>query len=308
MAHGKNSETVLRRVIKKRRFWYTVFYMIDLHIHSTASDGSLSPTELIREAVNKRLHTIALTDHDTIDGVSEAQDAAVALDGRIRLIPGVELEIEWDRGEFHLLGLGLASPAPSLLGLLDEFSKIRQYRNLIMLDKMNRLFGMNAAYTDILASDGKSNASVGRPHFASYLIRHHKVKTTELAFERYLGVGKPLYVRKPGVDFARATTAIHESGGIAVIAHPSTIYVSMSKVPELFRNLKEKGLDGVEAWHPNAKVHTCKRYETMATDIGLCVTAGSDFHGEHRPDRKLGHTAGGLKIDDQFLPPMLRKQ
>ncbi|MDR1231543.1 MAG: PHP domain-containing protein [Spirochaetaceae bacterium] len=279
--------------------------MIDLHTHSTASDGTLTPAELIRAAAGKRLGTIALTDHDTIDGISEAQKAVDALEGQIRLIPGVELEIEWDRGEFHLLGLGLAAPSPSLLGLLDEFSRVRLNRNLAMLDKMNRLFGMNATYEEILA-ESKSPASVGRPHFASYLIRCRKVKTMELAFKRYLGVGLPLYVKKTGVDFARAATAIHESGGIAVIAHPATIYVSMGKLPDIFRELKEKGLDGIEAWHPNAKVHTCKRYETMAANMGLCVTAGSDFHGERRPDRKLGLTAGGLKIDDRFLPDALR--
>jgi predicted metal-dependent phosphoesterase TrpH len=279
--------------------------MIDLHTHSTASDGTLTPAALVREAAGKRLSTIALTDHDTIDGIAEARKAADMLEGRIRLIPGVELEIEWERGEFHLLGLGLDAPSPSLLGLLDEFSRIRQNRNLTMLDRMNHLFGMNATYEDILA-ESKSAASVGRPHFASYLIRCRKVKTVELAFKRYLGVGMPLYVRKTGVDFERAAAAVHESGGIAVIAHPSTIYVSMGKLPDLFRDLKEKGLDGIEAWHPNARVHTCKRYEAMAVDIGLCITAGSDFHGQRRPDRKLGLTAGGLKIDDRFLPDALR--
>jgi predicted metal-dependent phosphoesterase TrpH len=263
----------------------------------------------MREAANKHLHTVALTDHDTIGGIPEAQEAAAALD--VRLIPGVEIEIEWDRGEFHLLGLGLAVPSPSLLGLLDEFTQIRLNRNFLMLDKMNRLFGMNASYEDLLVSGRKpsaSNISVGRPHFASYLLRHHKVKTMDLAFKRYLGVGMPLYVRKPGVDFARAAAAFHESGGIAVVAHPATLHVSMGKAPDLFRSLKEQGLDGIEAWHPNAKVQACKRYEAMAADIGLCVTAGSDFHGERRPDRKLGCTAGGLKIDDRFLPDALRKE
>jgi predicted metal-dependent phosphoesterase TrpH len=280
--------------------------MIDLHTHSTASDGSRSPTELIQEAVGKGLHTIALTDHDTIAGIAEAKEAATAHGGRIRLIPGVELEIEWDRGEFHLLGLGLVAPSPSLDSLLAEFSKIRQNRNLIMLDKMNRLFGMKAAYNDLLSLGGKARTSVGRPHFASYLIRHHKVKTLEIAFQRYLGVGKPLYVKKPGVDFVRAQAVIHESGGIAVIAHPATLYVSMNKIPAIFRDLKEKGLDGIEAWHPNATMHVCRRYEEMAADLGLCITAGSDYHGERRADRKLGYTAGGIKIDDRFLPDALK--
>ncbi|MDR0638980.1 MAG: PHP domain-containing protein [Spirochaetaceae bacterium] len=279
--------------------------MIDLHTHSAVSDGSLSPAELIHEAAEKQLHTIALTDHDTIDGIPEAREAAAALDRPIRLIPGVELEIEWPRGEFHLLGLGLTSPSPSLTGLLAEFSQIRQNRNLAMLNKMNRLFGTKAVYDDILTIAGEKRMSVGRPHFASYLIRHHKVKTLELAFKRYLGVGQPLYVRKPGVDFQRAVAAIHESGGIAVIAHPATLYVAIGKIPAVLQGLKDKGLDGVEAWHPNATVHACKRYEAIAVNLGLCVTAGSDYHGARRKDRKLGCTAGGLKIDDRFLPGVL---
>jgi predicted metal-dependent phosphoesterase TrpH len=279
--------------------------MIDLHIHSTASDGSLAPAELIRLAVQKQLRTVAITDHDTIGGIPEAQRAVVSAGGCIRLIPGVELEIEWSRGEFHLLGLGLVSPSLSLIELLEEYSQIRQNRNRIMLDKMNALFGMHAVYEDLLPPDEKSNVSVGRPHFANYLIRHHKVKTPELAFKRYLGVGQPLYERKPGVAFTRAVAAIHESGGIAVVAHPATLYVSMGKTPALFRELQEQGLDGIEAWHPNANVPTCKRYEAMAADIGLYVTAGSDFHGSSRPDRKLGRTAGGLVIDDRFLPSVL---
>jgi predicted metal-dependent phosphoesterase TrpH len=280
--------------------------MIDLHTHSAVSDGSLSPAELMREAAKKQLHTIALTDHDTIAGIPEAQEAAAALDNPIRLIPGVELEIEWPhQGEFHLLGLGLTAPSPSLTSLLAEFSKIREDRNLAILDEMNRLLGTNAAYEDILTIAGEKRMSVGRPHFASYLIRNHKVKTTELAFKRYLGTGQPLYVKKPGVDFERAAVAIHESGGIAVIAHPSTLYMSVNKIFTVFQKFKTKGLDGVEAWHPNAAVRVCKRYEAMATDLGLCITAGSDYHGERRKDRNLGYTAGGLQIADRFLPAAL---
>jgi predicted metal-dependent phosphoesterase TrpH len=281
--------------------------MIDLHTHSSVSDGSLSPAELIREAAENQLHTIALTDHDTIAGIPEAREAAAALDRPIRLIPGVELEIEWPHGEFHLLGLGLTAPSPSLTSLLAEFSTIRQNRNLAMLDKMNRLFGTKAVYDDILTIAGEKRMSVGRPHFASYLIRNHKAKTFDIAFDRYLGVGKPLYVKKPGVDFERAQAAIHESGGIAVVAHPATLYLSFNKISAALQKLKGKGLDGVEAWHPNATVHACKRYEAIAVHLGLCVTAGSDYHGEWSKGRKLGRTADGLKIDDRFLPGILNR-
>lgn len=279
--------------------------MIDLHTHSAVSDGSLSPAELIHEAAKKQLHTIALTDHDTIGGIPEAREAAAALDRPIRLIPGVEMEIEWPHGEFHLLGLGLTAPSPSLIGLLAEFSEIRQNRNLVILDKMNRLFGTKAVYDDILMTAGEKRMSVGRPHFASYLVHNHKVKTLKVAFERYLGAGQPLYVKKPGVEFERAVAAIHESGGIAVIAHPATLFVSVNKIAAVLQTLRDRGLDGIEAWHPNAAVRVCKRYEEIAVHLGLCVTAGSDYHGERRKDRKLGYTAGGLKIDDRFLPRIL---
>ena len=278
--------------------------MIDLHTHSTASDGTFSPALLMKEAAAKDIGVIALTDHDTVEGIAEARAAAANLG--IRLVPGVELEIEWQWGEFHLLGLGLDTPSPSLDALLGAFSEIRRQRNLMMLDKMNRLFGLDARYEDICGLAGEG-ASVGRPHFASYLIRHHKVKNMEAAFKNYLGLGRPLYVKKAGADFEAAVGAIHDSGGFAVIAHPATLCLSVTKTAGVLEQLAGRGLDGVEAWHPNASSAACRRYAEMAAGLGLFTTAGSDFHGERRKDRKLGVTAGGRKIDDSFLPEQLRK-
>jgi predicted metal-dependent phosphoesterase TrpH len=281
--------------------------MIDLHSHSNASDGSLSPAALVREAAERGLFALALTDHDTINGLEEAGREA-ALRG-IRLIPGIELEIEWDRGpgrgfsvphrgEFHLLGLGISRPSPGFLASVAELGRRRESRNREILDRMREL-GIEADYEEVRAFSG--GASVGRPHFARFLVSRRVVKNMEQAFDRYLGRGKPCYVPKAGLPFDMAAALIKESGGIAVLAHPMSLFVSWGRLPGLLGNLKVRGLDGLEAWHPAARPRACKRLEELGRALGLGITAGSDFHGETRPDRQLGITSGGRKIDESLL-------
>jgi predicted metal-dependent phosphoesterase TrpH len=288
--------------------------MIDLHTHSTASDGSYSPTALMAEAAKRGLTAIALTDHDTIGGLEEAAPAAV--ERGIRFIPGVELEIAWNpKGEFHLLGLEINSPTPEFRAAIEELAHRRLKRNLEIIEKMNKA-GIDVSYDEIIAIAGGLEAdnssslqhSIGRPHFAAFLAKRKIVKNREQAFRRYLGKGKPFYIPKTGLEFVRAVEVIKESGGIAVLAHPMSLYVAWGRLPDLIKSLKENGLDGLEAWHPNAKVSECKRLEELGKKLGLYITAGSDFHGEGRPDRKLGITAGGKKIEEPFLelPPLLR--
>jgi predicted metal-dependent phosphoesterase TrpH len=246
---------------------------------------------------------MALTDHDTIDGIPEAESEAVKLG--LRLIPGTEIDIDWQCGaggrpnrEFHLLGLGLKAPSPAFTALMAEIRLERKRRNLLMIGKM-REAGMNADYRELC--DIAGGDCICRPHFAEYLIRLGKVRNIQAAFERFLGKGKPFYIQKSGANFSRAAAAIHESGGIAVLAHPTTLYVSWGRLPLILAELKEQGLDGIEAWHPIATERTCRRLEEMAGALGLSVTAGSDFHGEKRPGRSLGYTGGGKPIDDSFL-------
>ena len=291
----------------------TMSGMIDLHTHSSASDGSLSPAALMTAAAERGLSAIALTDHDTIKGLDEARLAAKTLG--IRFIPGVELEIQWPQrhsgsrpappraqprapgtGEFHLLGLGIRDPAPSFIEALDELSRRREERNLKILETM-RSMGIKADYKELKTGGG----SIGRPHFADLLVQRGIVKDREQAFSRYLAGGKPLYIAKEGLEFGRALRCIKESGGIAVLAHPMSLYVSCGRLPDLVKSLAAQGLDCLEAWHPTAKPRTCKRLEELAGSLGLCVSAGSDFHGAARPDRKLGITAGGRKIEDAVL-------
>jgi predicted metal-dependent phosphoesterase TrpH len=255
----------------------------------------------MQAAKDKGLSAIALTDHDTIDGIEEASKAAEKL--RLGFIPGVELEIRWEPGEFHLLGLGLR-PGRAFCTALGEISRRREKRNLQILDRMQEL-SIEVNYDDIRALAG--GGSVGRPHFATAMVNRGLVRNREQAFSRFLGKGRPLYVPKEGLEFGEALELIKGAGGLAVLAHPMSLYVSWGRLPGLIKDLADQGLDGIEAWHPAAKPRSCKRLEELGTRLGLFITAGSDFHGETRPDRKLGITAGGRKIEDAILeaiPPL----
>jgi predicted metal-dependent phosphoesterase TrpH len=285
--------------------------VVDLHTHSRASDGSFSPGELIRRAAEGGLSAIALTDHDTIDGHGEAQEAADSVG--IRFIPGIELEIQRENnrygvpppGEFHLLGLGIRRPSPDFLTAVASLARSREERNLEILERL-RQTGVRADYEEVRAFSG--GGSVGRPHFAALLISRGLVKNHEQAFSRYLGRGRPLFVPKPGLQFDRAAALIKESGGISVLAHPMSLFIAWGRLPAFIRELRDQGLEGLEAWHPTAKARSCKRLEELGKSLGLFITEGSDYHGESRPGRKLGFSAEGRKIPEAVLeaiPPLL---
>jgi predicted metal-dependent phosphoesterase TrpH len=283
--------------------------MVDLHTHSNVSDGDFSPVLLIREAAKRGLSAIALTDHDTINGLESARTEALA--AGIRFVPGIEININWKDekipqgapglgpgGEFHLLGLGISKPSPAFLAAVAELSRRREARNREILDKMREL-SIDASWEDILALSG--GHSLGRPHFASLLINRKIVRDQEQAFARYLGIGKPLYVPKEGLAFEEAAALIRESGGIPVMAHPLSLFIAWGRLPDLLKTLKNLGLMGLEAWHPAAKPGSCRRLEALGESLGLYITEGSDFHGLIRPDRKLGCSNKGRQIKDTVL-------
>ena len=269
--------------------------MIDLHVHTTASDGQYSPSQIIEKALEKNISTIAITDHDTVAGLDEG--AAAAKEHGITFVPGVELNISYLTGEFHLLGLGFKQISPSLTGILENLVKNRELRNVQIIEKMRE------AGVDITLEEMKSDfpdTVLGRPHFAAELVKKKVVKTRQQAFDRYLAKGRPWYVARVGSNLDEAIVAIKESGGVPVIAHPMSLYLSWGKLPDALQNFYERGVAGLEAFHPGARVTECLRLEEVAQKIGYFVTAGSDFHGEKiRADRKLGHTCGGRKIEDE---------
>ena len=270
--------------------------MIDLHTHSTCSDGVLSPSELVKHAFSKNIKVLALTDHDTIEGLSEAKIQSEELG--ITFVPGVELNIDWPKGEFHLLGLGLKNPSEQLLKILNDLQKDRDSRNAQIIEKMKEA-GFDADLKEIQSKF--KTCCLGRPNFAAYMVEKKIVKTRQQAFDKYIGKNCPWYIPRLGANLDDSIQAIKDSGGIPVMAHPLSIYVSWGKIFPVMQDLKERGIVGLEAYHPGARVGSCIRLEELARELGFIVTAGSDYHGEAvRADRKIGHTCGGRKIDDRF--------
>lgn len=276
--------------------------MVDLHTHSTQSDGSLSPGELIRLAKEMGISALALTDHDTVAGLSEAEGAAAA--AGIRFIDGIELNIFYLPGEFHMLGLGIKNWRGSALEeTLRELQRDRTRRNHAILDAMGR-DGVEAAYSELEEIAG--GAIIGRPHFARLLVEKKIVKNTEQAFQRYLKRGMPWYAPRRGLSAGEAAALIHGAGGLAFIAHPMSLYLGWKALPQRLQVYRDQGVDGIEAWHSNSPYRECVRLQEIAFSLGMRVSAGSDFHGNHMPSRKLGHTCEDARpIEDFFAEPFL---
>jgi len=274
--------------------------MIDLHVHTTASDGQYSPTDIIGKAAEKNIKIIAITDHDTVSGLEEGKIAAKK--AGITLVPGIELNIQGAplniNGEFHLLGLGLKQISSSLTDLIEEIINNRLERNQEIIKKIQS-DGFDLTLEEMEADF--PNTVLGRPHFAAELVKKKIVKTRQAAFDKYLAKGRPWYVTRIGADLDDAIEAIKDSGGVPVIAHPMSLYLSWGKLPDALQDFYKRGVQGLEAFHPGARVTECLRLEELGRKIGYFITAGSDFHGEKiRSDRRLGHTCGGKKIEDKY--------
>ena len=281
--------------------------MIDLHTHSTASDGTFSPTELVNFAATKGVEVLALTDHDTTAGLQEASEAAKK--AGIVFVPGLEINIDWPTGEFHLLGLGLQSVSEPLSSIIKFQEQERLNRNIQMAQKLNEA-GVNITFEEVKQRFNTKN--LGRPHFAQLMVEKKLVKTRQLAFDKYFAKGRPCFVNRTGADLKMSINAIKLSGGIPVIAHPLSLYVSWGKMDDTIASIKEAGVVGLEAWHPGARHGEAVRLEELAHRMDMFVTAGSDFHGEKvRADRHIGVTAGNKKIDKRYyyeeLLPALEK-
>jgi predicted metal-dependent phosphoesterase TrpH len=272
--------------------------MIDLHCHSTASDGSLAPAALMQLAQENQLSAIALTDHDTVDGLPEA--AAAAARAGIRFINGIELEMAWpEAGVFHLLGLGIDPLAPSMATLLSLIREARAWRNRRIIERMAD-HGVGASLEAVsVFADGNV---ITRPHFADYLVSIGHARDRQGAFDKYLTPGKPFFEPYPGLELGMAVEAIHAAGGKASVAHPLSLYVSWTRLGALMAEWRAAGIDAVEAWHPSASWKAAERLRGLAAEAGLKISAGSDFHGQHRPDRMLGRSLEERrKIDESFL-------
>ena len=271
---------------------------IDLHAHTTASDGSLSPTELVRKARETGLTALAVTDHDTLGGLAEAQEAA-RREG-LELVPGVELSVEDEGGRFHLLGYGFDPENAALGRTLAQIRKSRAARNEQMAQKMAAL-GLPVTMDDVRAEAGEEAEVIARPHFARALMKKGVVSSVKEAFDRYLSTGKPLYLPKEVLTPRDAIALLHDAGGVAVMAHPGLVPLNASALAERIGSLaQDAGLDGLEAYYSQHSFADTQRFLDLAARNGLLVTGGSDFHGTAKPQVPLG-----IVFDDKPAPYLL---
>lgn len=275
--------------------------MIDLHTHSRASDGSFTPTELVDKAHASGISAIALTDHDSMAGLAEAEARSKALG--IRFVRGVEIEISFAPGEFHLLGLDFNADYGPLADAALRLAQSRDERNRSVFDLL-ALAGMEENYDSFLEENG--GGMIGRPHIANLMVKRKFAKSKQDAFDRFLAKGRPFYAPKTCLQLSDAIQLIHESGGFAIVAHPLSLFVSWTRMKNLMAEWAEIGIDGIEAWHPIAKPKHCLRLETMGLEHGFRISAGSDYHGPTRPERRLGYTAGDKPIGEEFLAAIAR--
>jgi len=271
---------------------------IDLHAHTTASDGSLTPAELVGRAHTLGLAALAVTDHDTLAGLAEAQAAAhrVGLD----LVPGVELSVEDDAGRFHLLGYGFDPEDAALGDTLAALRRSRAARNDQMAQKMTAL-GLPVTMDDVQAEAGEDAQVIARPHFARALIKKGVVASVAEAFDKYLSTGKPLYLPKEVLTPHDAIALIHGASGVAVMAHPGLVPLDDAALAGRVESLaREDALDGLEAYYSQHSRADTDRFLALAARLGLLVTGGSDFHGIAKP-----HVPLGIVFDGKPAPPTL---
>jgi 3',5'-nucleoside bisphosphate phosphatase len=250
---------------------------VDLQVHSTASDGALPPAAVVQAAADAGLYAIALTDHDSVEGLPEANEAGARLG--VRIVPGVELSTHFEGEELHLLGLHLAK-LDAMRAALDEFQGQRVRRAERIVTTLNA-HGIPVTMEAVLAEAG--TGAVGRPHIARAMLAGGWVREFREAFDKWIGWGRPAYMAKETFDVADAIALVHRAGGLAVWAHPGEL-----ATPSRIARLAEQGLDAVEVLHPSHQPYLVQRLVDYTAQAGLLPSGGSDWHGTQEGPRKLG--------------------
>jgi len=271
--------------------------MIDLHTHTTFSDGTLTPTELIEEAARIGLSAAAVTDHDTVDGLPEAQAAGERLG--VRVVPGVEISCEHEQVTLDVLGYFLAgAPNRELEAELADLRRYRDRRNALILERLAAL-GYPIGADDLAAAAG--GGAVGRPHIGEAMVRRGYVDTVNEAFKRFLKRGAPAWVDRRRLALGPAIRLLRASGGLPVIAHPGLIRTDEAGLEHIVREAARLGLAGIEVLYPLHDAATVARCGALAERYALTPTGGSDFHGTVKPDIRLGVAAAGEPVPDELL-------
>lgn len=286
---------------------YKKHVRIDLHIHSTASDGTVSPSKIISLAHSLNIGAIAITDHDTIDGSKEA--LTLDIPHSLKLLTGVEISVSSNpslpyAGSFHMLGYSIRLDDPVLNRTLDMLQDARRNRNPKIVKRLNNL-GINLSLKDV--ADEFGEGQLGRPHIAQFMVKRGFVKSINEAFDKYLGTGKPAYVDKYRLDCGRAIEIILASGGIPVLAHPFFLHIeNKDRFEDLIVSLKKIGLKGIEAYYPEHSPDLTVFYAEIANRYDLLITGGTDFHGSIKPDIKMGSGRGDLFVPYSLYENLVR--
>ena len=281
---------------------------IDLHAHTTASDGSLRPAELIDLAARIGLKAVAVTDHDTVDGLAEALDRGLEIG--FEVIAGLEISARFSSGAMHILGYrpgggGDWAAQNSAFPALARLQAARAERNPAMIDRLVKA-GLDVTMEEVRTASG--GGQVGRPHFARVLVDKGYAVDVQDAFNKYLAQGRPGYVAKYRPEPHQALAMIIEAGGLPVLAHPLTLGLGEgAALTRLLFELKEQGLVGLEAYYSDHDPAQTKRFLSLAEKIGLIATGGSDFHGPDQGWSRLGEGFGRLAVPYQALAELKRR-
>ena len=274
---------------------------IDLHVHSNASDGTLTPAGVVELAAQKGLSAIALTDHDTIEGIPEALEAAKSLP--LEVIPGIELSCVYLGEEIHILGLYVDLADKNFLTETDTLKDIRMKRNTEMIHRFQNA-GIDITLLEVQA--GNPDTVITRAHFARVLLEKGYVKNMDQAFKKYLSYSGPYCPRKEKITPEHAMKILQDCKASPVLAHPYQYHLGDKKTEELVSYLKEMGLHGLEVYHSSNNQYESGKLKKLAKKYQLFPTGGSDFHGTNKPDIDLGTGRGGLRISALLLDDIKR--
>ncbi len=284
--------------------------MIDLHVHSTASDGSFTPKELVDYAIEKGLTAFALTDHDSVVGLDEAISYAEEL-RRTRndvpeVIPGIEFSTEYECKDVHIVGLYIDYHSEAFQKHLEDFVHSRDVRNEKMCDLLKQGTGMDISYAKLQATFPGS--VITRAHYAKYMLQHGYVKSMAEAFERYIGDNCPYFLPREKVTPSDAIRLILAVGGIPVLAHPVLYGLGRVRLEQLVCELKDTGLVALEAIYSSYTPSDEREMRGLAQKFELAVSGGSDFHGTNKPGLDLGTGYGHLYIHPEVLDNLKKHQ
>ena len=270
--------------------------IVDLHVHSTESDGTLTPEDLVAEAKKAELAAFALTDHDTCQGVGKAMPLAAS--AGIELIPGIELSTDYHGKEVHIVGLYIDIENEQLLKKTAEYRKCRSERNALMVEAL-RKEGLSITMEELVAEN--PDCVITRANIARFLYEHGQIKSVREAFDRYIGDHCKCYVGRLKVASTDAVRLIKEAGGTAILAHPLLYGLSNTNLQKMIDALKPVGLDGLEAIYSTYTTGEEQQMKRLARENGLLISGGSDFHGSNKPDIALGRGRGHLYIPYSVL-------